>query len=151
MGILKRLFRPKQEIFNISRDDLECVLSAAIVRAHKELAKEEAETARLDPLTDAIRTISLITLSFFILGCIFVAASAGLSFLPLSIEALSSVYGIPLWGRIFILLMAVTYGLWGITLFNAIRKEASRDFLVAFFSAVTSIVALVVALQSALA
>lgn len=140
------LFRRSRENKSaISREDLE----DAIVRAHQRIEKDhEARLEKLDKkddMTDLIRKLLLAMIGLVIFICGAMCALALASFFIES-DFLASFRAVSVPMRILVAFCSGAYAWWGIQVYRAAKRERDRMYLVSYFSAITSLAALFVAL-----
>ncbi len=127
----------------ISAADLE----SAILSAYEKIeAKKEAKLKADDALMTGPKTILLV--SYFLLAafCVISFILFTLSLFPgLSISSLRTLYTFHIFKKIFVLVASFGYAILFAYAFLAVLRERDRSVLISYFSAITSVVALIVA------
>lgn len=151
MGFLSNLLSGKShhESINISKTELEDIIVAALVKAHNQTQAQESKSEN-EAMTDSVKFMLYVMSSVFLLFWIVTIVMSIISFFPnvaVRMESMEAFMAAPLILRILMFIGSIVYGWFGVQLIVSIRKEKDRAFLMAYISAITSTVALIVALM----
>ena len=144
MSILKSLFKRK-EVVSISKSDLEEAIFSVYQKIEKDKEQNAIEEAKKDDLTVLIRVFIRIVFFTFFLVFVGISIATLISLFYNNIDGLKSFYLFSTSVRIIVIFVCLGYGGGSFILFRAVKKEKDRYYLISFFSAMTSIAALLVA------
>lgn len=150
MGILSNIFKRNDQSsagsISISKEELEEVIVCALLKAEEKRQEKEALKAKKDDLMGTVKGILCGVLLIVAVILLFVFLSMLLSFIFPKSKIFQSLVEMSDFARWFALLFSGVYCLGSLSLCRAVWKETDRAFLISYFSSITSIVSLFIAL-----
>jgi uncharacterized membrane protein len=144
-GDIMRLFQKRYQC-TLTQKELESVIASAIVKAKSEIENNEKAMVQKDPLSGSIRLIICVVLGIISLVLIATACVAIVSIFWPNIEALKEMYRSSVCIRCIMAVVLIADGICIFMIAKAVYKETNREFLISFFSAVISVISLLVVL-----
>lgn len=145
---MKKQGKPQVNMqMNFSKEDMEDIVAAAIIKAKAEIEEGEKKREKRNMISYTIRSVLVITFAIFALVLIVSAVMCIASFILRGSAYLKDLYQYSIFVRLFILFMSLTYGAWFGAMAYTVAKEYDRNYLISFASTIISIIALVAALS----
>lgn len=153
MGFLSNVFKRNDQSsvgsISISKEELEDVIVCALLKVEEKRQATEALKAKEDHLTDSAKGILCTVLYTVVAILIIIFAASLFSFVFSKSDIFQSFRQISTLTRGFIMFVCIIYSFAIHKLCKGVKQETDRAYLISYFSAITSIASLFVALYSA--